>query len=332
MATPASGTTYGNLNYVGLLWDKGQANDNVFLRAASGVSNLRQGGRFRGIQSNDFAMGVANTLSAGGQQSIIEGIEPTVANTTLTQASNVAQIFQQAIEQSYSKQSDAEAIGGVSVVPGGGQGVLNLPGSLDFQIERAIAQIARHMNWNFLRGAFQSPADNTTARQTRGILTAVTGGTNESDGGLAALDRTILETGLENIVDNGHLSYQSEDLWCFASLANVKKIAALYEGGTFGQRPESRTVVGLQVMRIVTQAASFNLIYEPAMTATDILFAQMNFVQPVLRNIVREGQNMGFLFDEPMARIVSGSRRQAYAEGGIDYTDEALHSRVFNFA
>lgn len=331
MATPASGTTYGNLNYVGLLWDKGQANDNTFLRAASGVANIRQGGRFRGIQSNTYAMGVNNTLSAGGQQSILEGVAPVVANTVLAQVSNVVMIFQQAIEQSYSKQSDAEAIGGVSVVPGGGQGALNLPGSLDFQVERAIAQIARHMNWNFLNSAFQSPADNTTARQTRGLVTALTGGTNEEDGAAAALTRTMIQNALGKMVDSGNLTYQNQDVWCFADRATVQKIAALYEGGTFGERPASRTVVGIQVRQIFEQLATFNLVYESDIPANTAIFVQMNMVQPVLRNIVREGQNMGFLFDEPMARTVSGSQRQVYAEGGIDYTDESLHARLFNF-
>jgi hypothetical protein len=84
-------------------------------------------------------------------------------------ASNIVQIHQEAVDISYTKQA---AVGNLSG--------LNIPGStpvqdeLSWQMTQMLKQIARDVEYSFIRGTYHRPSDNTTARKTRGILAAIT--------------------------------------------------------------------------------------------------------------------------------------------------------------
>jgi hypothetical protein len=45
---------------------------------------------------------------------------------------------------------------------------------LDWQTEIMLTQMVRDINWSLINGTYQLPADNTTARKTRGLLAAIT--------------------------------------------------------------------------------------------------------------------------------------------------------------
>jgi hypothetical protein len=196
-------TSFDLPNYVGDLF-RMREKPNNFLRLIGGLA-----GAVRLVNATEFPMGVEYEVPTGTQQSKLEGATPTAQEIGTTQSTNVIQIFQESVELTYTRQSVSEAIGGLAIVPGGNQPNLLQPGTLAWQIDRRLEKIQNDMNWNFLRGAYQKPVDNTTGRQTRGILTAIT--TNAVDAGTAAvLSKTIFAGAIKTMVDNGAMNLGGE--------------------------------------------------------------------------------------------------------------------------
>jgi hypothetical protein len=92
--------------------------------------------------------------------------------------SNVCQIQQSKVSVSYTKQA---ATGQKS---GSNNDLANpVTNELTWQLEQELKAMVRDVEWSFIRGTYQKPSDNTTARKTRGILSAIT--TNAVDFGTA---------------------------------------------------------------------------------------------------------------------------------------------------
>ncbi len=110
---------------------------------------------------------------------------------------NVAQIFHEAVSTSYTKQ----AATGQYKTPGSApfQSASGEPNPVtnehDWQIEQALKTIARDVNFTFWHGEKVVPTDNTTARQTAGLLSVVT--TNR----VATGEITGLTTGASNVIN-----------------------------------------------------------------------------------------------------------------------------------
>lgn len=105
---------------------------------------------------------------------------PTAEERVRANVRNVAQIHQEKVSVSYTKQ----AATGQNTTPGAapfrGDGGSNPIGSeLDWQVQQAIKSVALDVNWSFINGKYANPATNATARQTRGLLEAIV--TNKTD-------------------------------------------------------------------------------------------------------------------------------------------------------
>lgn len=82
---------------------------------------------------------------------------------------NIVQIFHEAVATSYTKQA------AVDLYASAGQGASNpVTNEHAWQITQTLKQIARDVNYTFWHGKYNKPADNTTARQTRGLFEAIT--------------------------------------------------------------------------------------------------------------------------------------------------------------
>jgi hypothetical protein len=315
-------TSFDLPNYVGDLF-RMREKPNNFLRLIGGLA-----GAVRLVNATEFPMGVEYEVPTGTQQSKLEGATPTAQEIGTTQSTNVIQIFQESVELTYTRQSVSEAIGGLAIVPGGNQPNLLQPGTLAWQIDRRLEKIQNDMNWNFLRGAYQKPVDNTTGRQTRGILTAIT--TNAVDAGTAAvLSKTIFAGAIKTMVDNGAMNLGGE-LFAVCDAFQYGALAALYEGAT--TLPESRSIAGVAVRTIVTTFGVVHLVYEPDMPAGQIMLLNAAKVRPVAMPIVADGMNKGVLFAEPLAKTKSADTYQVYGEWGVDYSHEYFHGKIVDLA
>ncbi|MDV6276380.1 DUF5309 family protein [Rhodococcus erythropolis] len=82
---------------------------------------------------------------------------------------NVVQIFHEAVSTSYTKQAATEQYASNA------SGVSNpIANEHAWQVTQSLKQIARDVNYAFWHAQYNKPSDNTTARQTRGLLQAIT--------------------------------------------------------------------------------------------------------------------------------------------------------------
>lgn len=311
----AVATTYDLPNYIGELFQK-QQRPNAFLRLIGGLT-----GQIRRVKATEFPMGVDYTLPAATQPSVLEGADPSDSTIDTAQSSNIVQIFQEAVKIAYSKLGESGTIDGVAIVPGEGAGALNVPGTMEWQTQRKIEVIARNANYSFLRGAYQKPSDNTTARKTRGVRTAVTTNLFDNAGTPRDLSKSIFEDALKDAMDNGMFSV-GDEIFALADADQVQNLTDLYRSDT--SLPESREVVGVAVRQITTQWAVVNVVWEPDLAAGEILLTQPQ----VCRVVAMEIPGKGLLFREPLAKTGAYELEQVYGELGIDYRHEVFHAVI----
>jgi hypothetical protein len=168
----ALGTTYGLPNYTGILYQLTPA-DTPFFAAIGGLSG--------GGQSTDTEFEWQTfDLRAASQPAVLEGQDaPTEQERVRAQVKNVTQIHQETIGVSYTKQAAFGRKAGLN-----NEAVNPIRDELDWQTEQMLKQMVRDVEWSFINGSYQVPADNTTARKSRGLLAAIT--TNVTDANPAA--------------------------------------------------------------------------------------------------------------------------------------------------
>jgi hypothetical protein len=173
------------LNYHGALYSL-TPEDTPFLSSIGGLT---------GGKSTDATIFGWQTydLRDASQPARVEGAAaPTAEARTRAFVFNVVQIHHETIETTYTRMA---ATGEYATTGSGHAGSVGLGGARnatapehDWQIVQMLKQIARDVEYSFIRGTFVQPADSASARKTRGILEAIT--TNAVDKGTAATNAT----------------------------------------------------------------------------------------------------------------------------------------------
>jgi hypothetical protein len=300
-------TTFDTNNYVGELFRVGKRPVS-FLKLMGGIA-----GGVKVIRSARFPLAVTLDLAnTPGQPAVLEGADaPTVREVTTAQTDNLVQIFHEAVELSYSVQAQQDEIDGIAVIPGSQGGLITDPTDPAFQIVMALEKIQDDMNYSFLRGTYQNPGDNSTARKTRGITNADNIGTVTDSGVTLAFKH--VEQALREMVDAGAHD-MGVNLMVFADATRIQELVDDLED-TLGKEPESRTVVGFEIAMALSFWGRFGLVYEKDMVADNALVADMSLVAPVARMIPKRG----LLFSEPLAKTGSADKEQIYGEWGVAY-------------
>lgn len=180
----ALGTTYNLPNYTGILYALTPADTAFF----SAIGGLNGGGQTTSAQ---FEWETYD-LGTPGQNVVLEGADaPTLEGRVRAAVTNVCQIQHRAVGVSYSKQALFGQKAGLA-----NDATNPVRNERDWQIEQALKGMVRDINYSFINGAYQLPVDNTTARQTRGMLAAIT---------------TNVVTATETIVGNGASTWEADD-------------------------------------------------------------------------------------------------------------------------
>lgn len=306
-----TGTSFNLPNYTGELFQFGQQ-DTPFLNMIGGLN----GGNMPVVESTEFALNQNWQLNDAAQPAITETASltaPTATHYDRRQETNVVQIFQRAIDVSYTKMGNANAIAGVSLA-GEVQPVRN---EKDFQITANLKQIAKDANYTFLHGVYNKAANASAANKTRGVLTAITSKvvTNSDP---AELTKDMLQELFRNAATDG---FDWSNAVIFVDAYNKQKISTIY-----GYAPMDRNIGGLNIKQIETDFGNVMVVFEPTMDGTLGLF-DMNKIVPVFRNIV--GKGIG-VFYEDLAKVGASERGQLYGEMGIDYGSEYFHAKITN--
>ncbi|GGS88466.1 DUF5309 family protein [Nonomuraea spiralis] len=197
------GTTFNLPNYVNELF--GLTPDDTPLLSA--IGGLTGGGM---TTATEFEWQTYD-LRDPSQRTKVEGATaPTAEERVRANVRNVCQIHMEKVSVSYTKQAAIGQLATPQSAPYTGVPGSNPVGSeLDWQVAQALKSIALDVNWSFINGQYVLPTTNSTARQTRGLLqaistnriakgTSVTGATSATD--------TITSTG-HGLVDGNKIVF-----------------------------------------------------------------------------------------------------------------------------
>jgi hypothetical protein len=162
------GTTFDLPNYAGELF--ALTPDETPLLSA--IGGLTGGGQTTAVefewQTYDLRDPSQRTRTEGATA-------PTAEERVRANVRNVAQIHQEKVSVSYTKQA---AIGQLTT-PGSApyrsvSGSNPVTSELDWQVAQALKSVALDVNYSFINGTFANPTTNASARRTRGLLEAIT--------------------------------------------------------------------------------------------------------------------------------------------------------------
>lgn len=279
----------------------------------------------------EFPIGVFYDLRTPAQPAVLEGAAaPTSQYRTLTQATNVVQIFHEAITASYLGQSDGTMSGPVAIPIGGAQGVPIDPRDPAWQVMAALETVAQDLNYSLLRGTYAKPADpSSTALKTRGILTAIS--TNISDQSATAISSTDPRGQIRGFINGLMLliiaqsGFNPDNNWtCIADATTYGNIIGAYETLSSNQTEMVRDIAGMKIRQIYTRYGILNMALEPDMPANTAMISNLT----VAGIVGLEVPGKGILFEEALAKDGSSDKTQLYGQLGCDHGPEWCHGKL----
>lgn len=311
--------TFDLVNYVGELFAV-TPTDTPFLAMIGGLTGGER------ADAKDFAW-QAFDLRDAGQNVALEGADaPTAGERTRWQFDSVVQIHQEAVEVSYTKQAAVGQHSGLNIA-----GSNPVRDELGWQVARTLEQIARDVEFSFIQGTFVRPVNNSTARQTRGILEALETlpspemdaySANIVDAAGATLTEDHVLDLLQIVWDNGGIRI-SEAATLIANSYQKRQLSRIFVTEKNYQE-QSRNVGGVNVQTIETDFGRLNIMLNRLMPVDALLVVSADECAPVLLEI----PGKGFLFEEPLAKVGAAERRQIYGEIGLKFGNPLAHGKI----
>lgn len=322
-STPVTGDidSYDLPDYVGELF--GLMPDNTpFLSMAGGLNS----GRF--IASREFTWQVDDAEASSAGDTVVENATPTASANPRQQVKNVVEIHQEAVEFGYTAQAVIEQLASDSARILGDQPVKS---PMQYEIDKKIGKVKRDVERSFLNGSLVNPSDNNTARETQGIMGAISTHlrdyTSESDSSIREAINALLVGMFEPTYEADVAPAANEDgnfvLFCGGAI----KVQISNDYTNTGLlAPRDRTIGGVAVDTLVTDFGTISIVLDRYMVSDEILLADMSVVKPVLLPI----PNKGVFFLEPLAKDGATDKAQLYGEIGLQYGPESFHGRIHN--
>ena len=183
-------TTYNLENYVGELFNL-TPSDTPFLSMIGGLT----GGE--SVSTKQVTWQTTDNNDAE-QPALVEGADPTYESRDRSEVSNVLQIFQYGVEVNYTKRAATQNVAAAATPVLGTQPVQD---ELTHQLNLKLQRAARDVEYSFLQGAYQAPANNSTGRKTRGMKNAIT--TNTVAAGSAVITKGMINELLREMATSG---------------------------------------------------------------------------------------------------------------------------------
>lgn len=308
-----SATSFGVLNYSGMLFNKG----NTRTPLSSVI-----GGRAKNTNHVEFVVGQNYTTGGGSQPAISETASltaPDASVVTRSQETNVTQIFQESVGVSYAKQSNMGTLSGVNIA----NQTANPINELDFQVAAKMQKIARDIEYTFINGVYNKATTDATINKTKGLVPAIT--TNVKAMGNKPL-------GLWDIADMVKKVYESNApttglcLWCDAITLFQINADAVQNGLTV--IPAAREINGIALSSVVTPIGVVYLYLGECLPEGTALLLNLDVIAPV--NQPTPGKGNFFL--EELAKVGAGTKYQIFGQLGLDYGPEWYHGKFTGIA
>ena len=184
------GTTYNLPNYTGLLFQL-TPTETPFFSAIGGLSGGKQ------TTATAFEWQTVDLRDAAQPENVEGATAPTAQGRARANVSNVVQIHQEKVSVSYSK------LAAVGLKAGINNDQPNpIMNELDEQVSLMLKQMVRDVEYSIIRGSYQAPANNSTGRKTRGIISAIS--TNSQDIKGAALPTVTATASTDKVNSTSH--------------------------------------------------------------------------------------------------------------------------------
>lgn len=314
MATVSGqGTTFNLPNYGGELFSVAPS-DTPFLSMIGGLN----GGKT--IDAYEWEWQTEDLESTSANNSKVEGATaPSASGVSRSNVSNVVEIHQEAIEVSYTKQAATAKRDGINVSPNAG----GPAGEVAHQTMLKLRKVAVDIEKSFLSGAYVRPANNSTARQTRGVLTAITTNVFANGGTPRAISKTIVDSALSAMFTAGSPLAQDNTVLMVGPAQKIA-LSNLYSTAVLNQPTMTRNVGGVAIDTIVTDFGVFGVAVNRWMPTGQIAVLDVSVCQPVFLDIPGKGH----LFVEPLAKTGASDKYQLYGEVGLEYGPEVYHGLI----
>lgn len=305
----AIATSFGVLNYSGMLFNKG----NVRTPLSSII-----GSRAKTTNHVEFVTGQEYTSGGDGSQPEISETAsltaPDASVVTREQKTNVTQIFMESVGISYAKQSNMGTLSGINIE----NQQANPVNELDFQVAAKIQKVNRDIEYTFINGVFNKATSDATANKTRGLIPAIT--TNVTAMGNKPL-------GLWDIADMVKKIYGANApteglcLWCDAITLFQINADAVQNGLTVV--PAAREVNGIALSSVITPIGVVYLYLGECLPAGTALLLNLDVIAPVYQPVPGKGN----FFLEPLAKVGAGEKYQLFGQIGLDHGPEWYHGK-----
>ena len=305
----AIATSFGVLNYSGMLFNKG----NVRTPLSSII-----GSRAKITNHVEFVTGQEYSSGGDGSQPEISETAsltaPDASVVTRKQKTNVTQIFMESVGISYAKQSNMGTLSGINIE----NQQANPVNELDFQVAAKIQKVNRDIEYTFINGVFNKATSDATANKTRGLIPAIT--TN-----VIAMGNKPL--GLWDIADMVKKIYGANApteglcLWCDAITLFQINADAVQNGLTVV--PAAREVNGIALSSVITPIGVVYLYLGECLPAGTALLLNLDVIAPVYQPVPGKGN----FFLEPLAKVGAGEKYQLFGQIGLDHGPEWYHGQ-----
>ena len=276
------------------------------------------GSRTKYTNSVEFVLSQTYTSEDGDIPNISETDSLTAPNPsyiTRNQATNVTQIFQDALAISYAKMSNMGTLSGVNIA---GQKANPLI-ELDFQIARKMNKLGRAIEKTFIQGTFNKATADDEVNKTRGLNQAIETNVIAANG--KPLDIWLLNDLLIEMKSNG-ADITNLIAWLDTVTINQINGSAVENGLTVA--PATRNENGINIRRIELPSGVVTIAngeFIPAGTAFLLNLAEL---APVEQPVPAKGN----FFLEPLAKTGAGEKYQIFGQIGLDYGAEHLHGKI----
>lgn len=301
-------TSFGVLNYSGLLFNKGNTR--------TPLSSII-GGRAKTTNHVEFVTGQEFTSDGGAQPAISETASLTAPDATVVtreQKTNVTQIFQESVGISYAKQSNMGTLSGINIV----NQQANPMSELDFQVAAKMMKINADIEYTFINGVYSKATDDSKINKTRGLVPAITTNTK------AMASKPL---GLWDIADMVKKIYGQNApttglcLWCDATTMFQINADAVQNG--LSVVPASREINGIALSSVVTPIGVVYLYLGEYLPGGTALLLNLDVLAPVFQPVPGKGN----FFLEELAKTGAGQKYQLFGQIGLDHGPEWYHGK-----
>lgn len=309
------GTTYNLPNYVGELFNV-SPEDTPFLSAIGGLTG--------GVSVNSvvFTWSTYDLRDAADDRQRLEGADaPTAEARVRANGSNVLEIHQEQVAVSYTKNAATNQFAGTAPFVGGPNAVTD---ELAWQLQQEFKQIARDVEKSFISGTYQLPANNSTARKTRGLIEAIE--TNEVDLSDAVLTADDVLDLMQEVWTNGGIQ-EAETRTLMVNAPLKRALSKLFVTDKNYQEA-TRNVGGVNLQTIETDFGRTNILLSRYIPEDTIIVCSVEDCAPAFMEIPGKGH----FFAEPLAKTGASDKVQVYGEIGLWYGNERKHGKIVNAA